>query len=194
MYVPPSHKANTGRVLLFNLLQTDSLKCPGFVWVSLFFLVVHQQQTNPDTQTYKNLSCICKFISKWNAKIYKCMEKFLQFSVSVVVAWDARSKIRWWIFYDFFQLWNAPEIIKLTRELNNEEQSVCYLLRQSCFLILTIFWFQDLVHHKLTLTPPYLKWVLNSQLMKRYRLSTKWCISNADFFCFTFYHALSYVN
>ena len=148
--------------------------------VSLF-LVVHQQQTNPDTQTYKNLSCICKFIYKWNAKIYKCMEKFLQFSVSVV-AWDARFKIRWWIFYDFFQLWNAPEIIKLTRELNNEEQNVCYLLRQSCFLILTIFWFQDLVHHKLTLTPPYLKWVLNSQLMKRYRLSTKWCISSTDFF------------
>ena len=70
-------------LLLFNLLKPNSLKCPGFVWEPLFASGSKQIQ-NTNIQKYlasSNLS------PNGMQRFTKCMEKFLQFSVSLVVAW-----------------------------------------------------------------------------------------------------------
>ena len=96
-------------VALIQFSTTNSLKCSGFVWESLFASTANKPKYTNIQKLILHLQIYLQMECK---RFTKCMEKFLQFSVRVV-AWKQDKMVN---FLWFFPLWNAPEIIELTRD------------------------------------------------------------------------------
>ena len=135
-YCIVNNARNNAWLLLFNLLKPDSLKCPGFVWEPLFASATNKSKYTNIQKCFLHLQIYLLMECKDLQNAWKSSCNFLSVLLLGCQILNKMLNFVW-----FFPLWNALEIIRLTRELNIEEQNVCYLLRRSCFLILTIFWF-----------------------------------------------------